>query len=341
MGQKVHPYGLRLGITTDWKSRWFADGAQYRDYIEQDNKIRVYLTKLLPHAAIGRIEIERTRERVRVTVHTARPGIVIGRRGAQADEIRGHLEKIEGKAAKLQTGKDVNVQVNLDIVEVKTPDADAQLLSQAVAEQLASRVSFRRAMRKAVNTAVKAGAMGVKIQCSGRLGGTEMSRREGYHEGKVPLHTLRADIDYGFSESATAAGQIGVKVWIYKGEVIVQRGAARLAAAAPAPTPPPAPSRGGERSRSRNSPVRTTRTTPSPVPQPVKPPKAAAEAEAAEAAPVEAVAAAPVEAPAETAAPAASTGSTPAEAAPVEAAEAAPAETPATPAASTESEEQA
>lgn len=241
MGQKVHPYGLRLGITTDWKSRWFADGAQYRDYVEQDAKIRHYLKNLLPHAAIGRLEIERTRERVRVTVHTARPGIVIGRRGAQADEIRGYLEKMEGKAARAQTGKDVNVQVNLDIVEVKTPDADAQLLSQAIAEQLSSRVSFRRAMRKAVNTAMKAGALGVKVQTSGRLGGTEMSRREGYHEGKVPLHTLRADIDYGFSEAATAAGQIGVKVWIYKGEVIVQRSGRPGATPAAAPAAPPAP----------------------------------------------------------------------------------------------------
>jgi small subunit ribosomal protein S3 len=290
MGQKVHPYGLRLGITTDWKSRWFADGAQYRDYIEQDNKIRDYLIKLLPHAAIGRIEIERTRERVRVTVHTARPGIVIGRRGAQADEIRGHLEKMEGKAARAQTGKDVNVQVNLDIVEVKSPDADAQLLSQAIAEQLSSRVSFRRAMRKAVNTAIKAGALGVKVQTSGRLGGAEMSRREGYHEGKVPLHTLRADIDFGFSESATAAGQIGVKVWIYKGEVIVQReSAARRAQAAQtavqAPAAPPAHGGRERPSRPKSSPVKTTRHRPATPPAEAAP--APAEAAAPEAPPIE------------------------------------------------------
>jgi small subunit ribosomal protein S3 len=354
MGQKVHPYGLRLGITTDWKSRWFADGAQYRDYIEQDNKIRDYLVKLLPHAAIGRIEIERTRERVRVTVHTARPGIVIGRRGAQADEIRGHLEKMEGKAARAQTGKDVNVQVNLDIVEVKSPDADAQLLSQAIAEQLSSRVSFRRAMRKAVNTAIKAGALGVKVQTSGRLGGAEMSRREGYHEGKVPLHTLRADIDFGFSESATAAGQIGVKVWIYKGEVIVQReSAARRQAAqtaSPAPAAPPA-HRGRERgsSRPKASPVRTT-THPRPAASPVEAPieetpatlAAAVEAALAEAAPVAAApvdtAPAPVEAALAEAAPveAAPVETAPVETAPVEVApvdtapapvEAAPADT--------------
>ena len=236
MGHKVNPYGFRLGIVTDWKSRWFADGAQYRDYIEQDNKIRTYLKALLPHAAISRIEIERTRERVRVTVHTARPGIVIGRRGAQADEIRDYLEKIESKAARIQTGKDVNVQVHLDIIEVQSPDSDAQLLSQAIAEQLSSRVSFRRAMRKAVTTAMKAGALGVKVQTSGRLGGAEMSRREGYHEGKVPLHTLRADIDYGFSEARTTFGQIGVKTWIYKGEVIPVRESRRQR-----PEPAPAP----------------------------------------------------------------------------------------------------
>ncbi|MGH2773160.1 MAG: 30S ribosomal protein S3, partial [Actinomycetota bacterium] len=211
MGQKVHPYGLRLGVINDWKSRWFASDAQYRDYIEQDNLIRTYLKRMLPHAAISRVEIERTREKVRVTVHTARPGIVIGRKGAQADEIREYLEKMESKAARAQTGKDVNVQVNLDIVEVKTPDADAQLLAEAIGEQLTSRVAFRRAMRKAVNTATKAGALGVKVQTSGRLGGSEMSRTEGYHEGKVPLHTLRADIDYGLAEAKTTAGIIGVK----------------------------------------------------------------------------------------------------------------------------------
>lgn len=278
MGQKVHPYGLRLGIITDWKSRWFADGAQYRDYIEQDNKIREYLKGLLPHAAISKIEIERTREKLRVTVYTARPGIVIGRRGAQADEIRERLEKMEGSAARRQTGKDVNVQVNLDIVEVKSPDADAQLLSQAVAEQLLSRVAFRRAMRKAVNTAMKAGALGVKVQASGRLGGAEMSRREGYHEGKVPLHTLRADIDYGFSEARTTFGQIGVKVWIYKGEVMPVRDTRRRPPAgasdapAAAPTGPAAGARAKAPARRAASPVVTTVVQPTATaPEPAAP----------------------------------------------------------------------
>ena len=232
MGHKVHPYGFRLGIVTDWKSRWYAEGNQYRQYVLSDDRIREYLKNLLPHAAISRIEIERTRERVRVDVHTARPGIVIGRRGVQADEIRGTLEQMETKAARAVTGKDVNVQVQLNIIEVKTPDLDSQLLAQAVAEQLSSRVSFRRAMRKAVNTAIKAGAQGVKISCAGRLGGAEMSRREGYHEGKVPLHTLRADIDYGFTEARTTFGRIGVKVWIYKGDVVpVREATARRRAA--------------------------------------------------------------------------------------------------------------
>ena len=232
MGQKVNPYGFRLGIVTDWKSRWYAEGNQYRQYVLSDDRIREYLKNLLPHAAISRIEIERTRERVRVDVHTARPGIVIGRRGVQADEIRGTLEQMETKAARAVTGKDVNIQVQLNIIEVKAPDLDSQLLAQAVAEQLSSRVSFRRAMRKAVNTAIKAGAQGVKISCAGRLGGAEMSRREGYHEGKVPLHTLRADIDYGFTEARTTFGRIGVKVWIYKGDVVpVREASARRRAA--------------------------------------------------------------------------------------------------------------
>jgi small subunit ribosomal protein S3 len=232
LGQKVHPYGLRVGIIADWKSRWYSKGPQYREYLRQDDRIRRYLKGLLPHAAISRIDIERTRERVRVDVHTARPGIVIGRRGVQAEEIRDYLEKMESEAATRLSGKEVNVQVQLNIIEVKAPDLDAQLLAEAVAEQLSSRVNFRRAMRKAVNVAMKAGALGVKVQTGGRLGGTEMSRREGYHEGKVPLHTLRADIDYGLAEAKTTHGVIGVKVWLYKGEVAPVRGPAGAAAAA-------------------------------------------------------------------------------------------------------------
>ena len=210
MGQKVHPYGFRLGIHTDWKSRWFTE-KQYQEYLEADLRIREYLLGQLPHAGISRIDIERTRERVRIDAHTARPGIVIGRRGSEAERLRSQLEHMESKLY----GKPTDVRLN--IIEVKQPELDAQLIAQGVAEQLASRVSFRRAMKKAVGTAMRHGAKGVRVQCGGRLGGAEMSRTEWYIEGQMPLHTLRADIDYGFSEAKTTFGRIGVKVWIYRG----------------------------------------------------------------------------------------------------------------------------
>jgi small subunit ribosomal protein S3 len=209
MGQKVNPYGFRLGVTTDWKSRWFADRKEYSDYIIEDWKIRDYLMTQLPHAAISRIEIERTRDRLRVDVHTARPGIVIGRRGSEADRLRAGLTKITG-----------NNKVQLNIQEIKQPELDAALIAQGVADQLAGRVAFRRAMKRAVQNAQKAGALGIRVQCSGRLGGSEMARTEWYREGRVPLHTLRADIDYGFREARTTAGRIGVKVWLYKGDIL-------------------------------------------------------------------------------------------------------------------------
>jgi len=208
MGQKVNPYGFRLGVTTDWKSRWFSD-EDYKAYLIEDWKIRDYLMKQLPHAAISRIEVERTRDRLRVDVHTARPGIVIGRRGSEADRLRGKLAEITG-----------NNKVQLNIQEIKQPELDAALIAQGVADQLAGRVAFRRAMKRAVQNAQKAGALGIRVQCSGRLGGAEMSRTEWYREGRVPLHTLRADIDYGFREARTTAGRIGVKVWIYKGDIL-------------------------------------------------------------------------------------------------------------------------
>jgi small subunit ribosomal protein S3 len=208
VGQKISPHGFRLGITTDWKSRWYAD-KQYKEYVGEDVKIRRLLSRGMERAGISKVEIERTRERVRVDIHTARPGIVIGRRGAEADRIRAELEKLTGK------------QVQLNILEVKSPESDAQLVAQSVAEQLSNRVAFRRAMRKAIQTAMRSPQVkGIKVQCSGRLGGAEMSRSEHYHEGRVPLHTLRADIDYGFFEARTTFGRIGVKVWIYKGEVV-------------------------------------------------------------------------------------------------------------------------
>jgi small subunit ribosomal protein S3 len=208
MGQKVNPYGFRLGVTTDWKSRWFSD-EDYKAYLIEDWKIRDYLMKQLPHAAISRIEVERTRDRLRVDVHTARPGIVIGRRGAEADRLRADLAKMSN-----------NPKIQLNIQEIKQPELDAALIAQGVADQLAGRVSFRRAMKRAVQTAQKAGALGIRVQCSGRLGGSEMARSEWYREGRVPLHTLRSDIDYGFREARTTFGRIGVKTWIYKGDIL-------------------------------------------------------------------------------------------------------------------------
>lgn len=211
MGQKVNPTGFRLGITTDHRSRWFADstkpGQRYRDFVDEDVKIRRLMSSGMERAGISKVDIERTRDRVRVDLHTARPGIVIGRRGAEAERLRASLEKLTGK------------QVQLNILEVKNPDMDAQLVAQGIAEQLASRVSFRRAMRKGMQSAARAGAKGIRVQCSGRLGGAEMSRSEFYREGRVPLHTLRANIDYGFYEAKTTFGRLGVKVWIYKGDI--------------------------------------------------------------------------------------------------------------------------
>jgi len=215
MGQKVNPYGFRLGITTDWKSRWFAENKEYTDSLVEDWRIRDYLRKQLERAAVSRVEIERTRDRLRIDVYTARPGIVIGRRGAEADRLRADLAKITG-----------NPKIHFNIQEIKQPELDATLIAQGVADQLAGRVSFRRAMKRAVQTAMKAGAQGIRVQCGGRLGGAEMSRKEWYREGRVPLHTLRADIDYGQAEARTTFGRIGVKVWIYKGEILPYKSAA-------------------------------------------------------------------------------------------------------------------
>ncbi|HIS39755.1 MAG TPA: 30S ribosomal protein S3 [Candidatus Aphodovivens avistercoris] len=207
MGQKVSPTGFRLGITEDWRSRWYAD-KDYAKNLENDMAIRNFLNKRLARAAVSKVEIERAGDKVKVLITTARPGIVIGKKGAEIDALRKELEKIASGT------------VSIEVVEVKRPELDAALIAQSVAEQLEGRVAFRRAMRKAVQSARKSGAKGIRIQCSGRLGGAEMSRREWYREGRVPLHTLRAKIDYGFSTARTQMGAIGVQVWVYHGEVL-------------------------------------------------------------------------------------------------------------------------
>jgi len=247
VGQKINPHGFRLGITTDWSSRWYADKA-YAEYVAEDVEIRKLMSKGMDRAGISKVEIERTRDRVRVDIHTARPGIVIGRRGAEADRLRSQLEKLTGK------------QVQLNILEVRNPEADAQLVAQGVAEQLSNRVSFRRAMRKSMQSALRSSNVkGIRVKCSGRLGGAEMSRAEFYREGRVPLHTLRANIDYGFFEAKTTFGRIGVKVWIYKGDLLgslAEQKAAEVAAAASRSASGagrgPA-DRGGDRPRGRRS----------------------------------------------------------------------------------------
>lgn len=221
MGQKINPNGFRLGITTDHISRWFSEGnkpgQRYKDFVKEDIQIRKMITCSLGRAGIAKVEIERTRDRVRIDIHTARPGIVIGRRGVEAEKLREKLDKLTGK------------QVQLNILEVKSPEMVAQLVAQGIAEQLASRVSFRRAMKKGIQSAQRAGAKGVRVTCSGRLGGAEMARNEFYREGRVPLHTLRANIDYGIHEAHTTFGRIGVKVWIYKGDLTDKELAAQQA----------------------------------------------------------------------------------------------------------------
>ena len=207
MGQKVHPIGFRLGVTKTWSSSWYAD-KDYPLLVQEDHQIRKFLKKRLFHAGISAIEIERAANRVKVRIHTARPGIVIGKRGAEIEAIRQDLEKKFGR------------EVIIDIQEVRKPELDAQLVAENVAAQLIRRIAFRRAMKKAVSTALKFGAQGIKISCAGRLGGIEMARREWYREGRVPLHTLRADIDYGVTVAKTTYGVIGIKVTIFKGEVL-------------------------------------------------------------------------------------------------------------------------
>ncbi|KJS71405.1 MAG: 30S ribosomal protein S3 [Desulfotomaculum sp. BICA1-6] len=208
MGQKVNPKGLRIGIIRDWDAKWFADKKSFAGLLKEDQDVRKYIKKKLFAAGIARIQIERAANKMKVSIHTAKPGIVIGRGGTEVEALRKQLEKMTGK------------QVNVNIVEIKSPETDAQLVAENVASQLVRRIAFRRAMKQSVGRSMRMGAKGIKIACGGRLGGAEIARSEWYSEGKVPLHTLRADIDYGFAEANTTYGKIGIKVWIYKGEVL-------------------------------------------------------------------------------------------------------------------------
>lgn len=207
MGQKVHPYSFRLGVATDWKSKWFSE-KEYAAFVNEDWRIRSYLRGELERGAVSRIDIERTRDRLIVDIHTARPGVVIGRKGAEAERLRNGLEALTDR------------RIKLNINEVKDPDLDAALLARGIADQIENRIAFRRAMKRAVASALKAGAEGVRVEAKGRLGGADMGRREWYREGRVPLHTLRADIDYGTATARTTVGAIGIKAWVYRGDVM-------------------------------------------------------------------------------------------------------------------------
>lgn len=208
MGQKVNPHGLRIGIIKDWDAKWYANAKDYSSFLVEDFKLRKFIKKKLYIAGIARIEIERAAAKIKINIHTAKPGIIIGKQGAGIEALRKELEKMTGKS------------VLLNITEIKTPETNAQLVAESIASQLEKRISFRRAMKQAMSRAMKFGAKGIKTQVSGRLGGAEIARVEHYHEGTIPLQTLRADIDYGFAEADTTYGKIGVKVWIYKGEVL-------------------------------------------------------------------------------------------------------------------------
>ena len=208
MGQKMDPRGLRVGVINDWNSRWYADAKHFGDYVVEDNKIRTFIKKKLYVAGISKIEIERTPKFVKINVFTAKPGIVIGKGGNLSEQLKSEIEKL------------INKQINLNIIEVKDVDVNAQLVAENIAAQLERRISFRRAMKQCMQRTMKAGALGIKTACSGRLGGADMARTEFYKEGTVPLQTLRADIDYGFAEANTTYGKVGVKVWIYKGEIL-------------------------------------------------------------------------------------------------------------------------
>ncbi len=220
MGQKIHPIGFRIGVIREWESKWYIDKG-YSEALVEDIKLRRYIKKKLFAAAISRIEIERAANRIKITLHTARPGIIIGRGGKGVDDLKALLERMTDK------------QVHVNVQEIKRPELDAQLVAEAIAGQIEKRIAFRRAMRQSIQRTMRMGAKGIKVQCSGRLGGAEIARTESDKQGKIPLHTLRADIDYGFAEAATTYGNIGIKVWIYRGDVLPGQKAEPITMTAP------------------------------------------------------------------------------------------------------------
>jgi small subunit ribosomal protein S3 len=240
MGQKIHPIGFRLGVARNWASKWFANKKHYAPTLSEDIKVREYLKKKLAHASVAKVTIERPAKNARITIHSARPGVVIGKKGEDIETLRGDLRKMMGG------------DVGLNIEEIRKPEIDAQLIADSIAQQLEKRIMFRRAMKRAMQNAMRLGAQGIKIMSSGRLNGVEIARCEWYREGRVPLHTLRADIDYGFSEARTTYGVIGIKVWVFKGEVLAHN-AEPTAAPAPAPEAPKRPRRASAGAGAKNA----------------------------------------------------------------------------------------
>jgi small subunit ribosomal protein S3 len=232
MGQKIHPTGFRLAVTRNWSSRWYANSKNFGATLGEDIRVREYLKRKLSHASVARITIERPAKNARITIHSARPGVVIGKKGEDIETLRADLRRMMGG------------DVGLNIEEIRKPEVDAQLVAESIAQQLEKRIMFRRAMKRAMQNAMRLGAQGIKVMSSGRLNGAEIARREWYREGRVPLHTLRADIDYGFAEARTTYGKIGIKVWVFKGEVLAHN-AEPAAAPAPAPEAPKRPRRAG------------------------------------------------------------------------------------------------
>ena len=232
MGQKLHPTGFRLAVTRNWSSRWYANTKNFGATLGEDIRVREYLKRKLSHASVARITIERPAKNARITIHSARPGVVIGKKGEDIETLRADLRRMMGG------------DVGLNIEEIRKPEVDAQLVAESIAQQLEKRIMFRRAMKRAMQNAMRLGAQGIKVMSSGRLNGAEIARREWYREGRVPLHTLRADIDYGFAEARTTYGKIGIKVWVFKGEVLAHN-AEPAAAPAPAPEAPKRPRRAG------------------------------------------------------------------------------------------------